>query len=142
MHQKVLALQAWRETGLDRHEDPKIQAFFKLVQASSGACWPDLVKECRNHLPDQKRLLAIPVWKTGDKLLRVNLLRFLDPAHKDELMFLLELVRHCDATKDGPELRAVVEKRHKQLLHEVERKTGLSNETQLLIRAYLPLAKN
>jgi hypothetical protein len=136
VHQKDVALRAWRAAGLDRSDDPQVVAFLKRVKAASGACWAELVAECRDRLPSQMRALVTPLWKSGDKLLRVNLIRAADPARRDELALLLDAAQSCDARGDEPELRALVEKRHKRLLDAVASKPGLSRQFELFVRAH------
>jgi len=141
MHQKDLALRAWRAAGLDRSDDPRVVAFLQRVQTAPGACWAELVEECRNRLRDQVRILFAPLWQSGDKLLRVNLIRAADPARNDEVELLLGAVRACDAMRDEPELRAAVEKRHEGLLAPAASKPGLSGEFELFVRAHLAADK-
>ncbi len=135
MHQKELAKQAWEQAGLYRSSDRKLRDFLRHVEELPGDCWPELVQEVRDKYPDYKERLAIPLWETGDKLLRLNLIRAANPALKDETDLLRKFVRRADPQEDMHELRAVVNKDHPQLLEHVARKKGIDpgfkNQVQL-----------
>src|SRR2546427_3788579 len=107
MHQKELVKQAWVEAGLYRGRDVKLAAFLEYFDRASMDCWPEVVKELREHYPELKERLVIPIWNTQDKLLRLNVIRAIDFERKDEADLLQKLVRRTDAATDTPELHAV-----------------------------------
>ena len=133
MHQKDLAIRTWKEHGLDHGSDERLQAFFKHVDSNQGDCWNELLKAARALSPSEKRLVVEPLWKTGDKLLRVNLIRAADPARQDELQMLIDAVQSCDVERDGAELRALMETEHPRVLSAVAAKPDLPRGFRLLL---------
>jgi hypothetical protein len=106
MHQRELALRAWRKAGLkDRGRD-----FLRRLETDEEACWDVYVTLARNEDPREMRQLALPLWNTEDKVLRTNLLRALDWERPQERKFMQELIRTCDGEADEPELLAASEK--------------------------------
>ena len=107
MHQRAAAKAAWTAAGLYRSHDPKLRDFLKRVETEPGDCWPALADRLRAHAPELLAQLVEPLWKSGDKLLRINVIRFLDPARKDEHDLLDKLARKLDARDDAAELAAI-----------------------------------
>ena len=138
MHQKDFVRQAWTEAVLYRSKDPKIGAFLKRFEETSVDCWPELVKELRERYPEYKEQLVVPIWNTGDKLLRLNVIRSFELDRNDEVALLQELVRRSDLQQDAVELQAVVCRDHEQLLNQVAKKRGLSSELKSLALDRLP----
>jgi hypothetical protein len=128
MHQKDLAKQAWEQAGLYRSTNPKLRAFLKHVDEMPEACWPELVQEVRQNYPDLKEKLVLPLWSTGDKLLRLNIIQMVSLDQADEVDLLRKLVRRAHVTEDLHELRAVVRKDHPELIDLVAHKRGLDPE--------------
>src|SRR5690242_528416 len=112
MHQKDAVRQAWINAGLYHSNDARVTEFLKLLDASSTNCWPELLEECRSRYPDLKDKLVQPIWATGDKLLRLNLIRQADLAHKDELTIMEKFVGAADPQHDVTELRAMALRNH------------------------------
>jgi hypothetical protein len=125
MHQKDLARQAWREAGLYRSRDEKVRAFLDGFDQSPSDCWADVVEAVRTDYPDLKAKLATPLWNTGDKLLRLNILRHTDPERPDELELLKKLTRKLDPVGDAPEIHTVARLDSPELLRRLARTRGL-----------------
>ncbi len=109
MHQKGLVKQAWQAAGLYDGKDPALAAFLNLLDATATDCWPQLIVECRKNFGGYKAKLADPIWKTGDKVLRLNLIRIADLSLPDEVAILQKYVAKCDPKLDALELRAFVQ---------------------------------
>jgi len=56
-------------------------------------CWSDLVQEVREHYPEYKEQLLVPIWDTGDKLLRLNVIRSLASDRDDEAKIFQRVVQ-------------------------------------------------
>lgn len=110
MHQKDLVRQTWESAGLYSSEDSKLQEFLKFFDNTPTACWPEVVEMVRNQYSEYLEKLVLPLWKSGDKLLRLNLIRAANLDHEKEKQILTELVGQCDLQQDKPELRAAIEK--------------------------------
>ena len=61
MHQKELAKQAWSEANLDCGKDEKLDAFLHYFESAPGDCWPQVVNELREHYPELKERLVMPL---------------------------------------------------------------------------------
>jgi hypothetical protein len=133
VHQKDLARQAWADAGLYRRTDPKLQAFLKHFEESSLECWPELVDEARTRYSEYVELLVMPLWNTGDKLLRLNLVRQADLKKTQEADLLAKLVQRARPTTEVHELRAIAESRDKKLLKLISRKRDLPPELASLV---------
>lgn len=125
MYQKDLVRQLWANAGLYASKDATLRAFLRHFDETSTDCWPELVEECRLRYSKYMQILADPLWASGDKLVRLNLLRFGDPARSDELRILSRFVGSCEPSKDLLELRAALHTRHRRIVREVARKKNL-----------------
>ena len=125
MHQKDLARQAWRDAGLYRSRDQKLRAFLEYFDESPPDCWADVVETVRSAYPDLKAKLATPLWNTGDKMLRLNILRHGDPERPDELELLKKLTTKLDPAGDAPEIHTIARSDSPELLRRLARKRGL-----------------
>lgn len=93
--------------GLYRSRDPKLRDFLKHVETEDQDCWTKLSKRLRASSPELLEQIVEPLWNTGDKLLRVNIVRHLDASRKDEHDLLTRLSRRLDPRIDAPELAAI-----------------------------------
>jgi hypothetical protein len=125
MHQKDLARQAWRDAGLYRSRDQKMRAFLEHFDDSPPDCWADVVETVRGDYPDLKAKLATPLWNTGDKVLRLNILRHADPTLPDELALLKKFTTKLDPDGDAPEIHTIARSDNPELLGRLARKRGL-----------------
>lgn len=107
MYQKEAAKAAWTAAGLYRSRDPNLRAFLKHIDTAAPDCWVKLAEKLRAEHPQLLEPIVAPLWNSGDKLLRVNIVRHLDPSRKDEHDLLDRLARKLDAKDDGPELVAI-----------------------------------
>ena len=115
MHQKDAVKQAWINAGLYRSRDARLQEFLKKLEDVPLNCWPEFIDDCRRNYADYKAKLVGPIWDSGDKLLRLNLIRAADTSLADELALLQKCIARCDPTQDQAELKAIVLKQDPQL---------------------------
>jgi hypothetical protein len=107
MHQRAAAKAAWQAAGL--YQDAKLTGFLDAFEGCQADCWPALAAQVRDRYARQKRKIAAALWDSGDKLLRLNLIRTLDPGVPDELNLMKRYLRSCDPAADGHEIRAFTE---------------------------------
>jgi hypothetical protein len=141
MHQRDLAIRTWKELGLGRGHGKRLQAFLKHADSATGDCWAELPKAARELTPSEKRLIVEALWKTGDKLLRVKLIRAADPSRPDELQMLIEAANACDIERDGAELRVLLETEHSRVHQAVAAKPNLPRGFRLLLLLRAPQSR-
>lgn len=108
MQDRDLVKQAWSETGLYVSDDPQLVGFLQHFEKATLGCWPDLVPEVREHYSEYKEQLLIPIWDTGDKLLRLNVIRALSPDRSDELEIFRRIARRPNTRGRDWELQALM----------------------------------
>ncbi len=128
MYQKDLAKRAWTDAGLYRSDDPKLLEFLSKLDTSPVDCWSDLVAEGRLRLPEYKAQLVEPLWASGDKLLRLNLLRWAEPDRPDELQVLQRWMEAADPVRDERELLGMARLDSAPLLEQLLAKPGISTD--------------
>jgi len=128
MYQKDLAKRAWTDAGLYRSDDPKLLEFLSKLDKSPLDCWSDLVAEGRLRFPEYKQQLVEPLWASGDKLLRLNLLRWAEPDRPDELQVLQRWMEAADPVGDARELLAMARLDNALLLDRLLAKPGISGD--------------
>jgi hypothetical protein len=121
MHQRAAAEAAWQAAGLYR--DARLRPFFDAFDQCQADCWPALAARVRDGYPRYKRRLAAPLWASGDKLLRLNLIRTLNPDLPDELNLMKTYLRGCDPATDVPEITAFIESGHPVIMAAARKKT-------------------
>jgi hypothetical protein len=132
MYQKDAVRQAWAAAGL-YGGDAKLRGFFEHVDASPIECWSDLAMLVRTRYPEYLEQLVLPIWNSGDKLLRLNLIRAAALDRPAELELLARLVPQLHGEQDEPELRAVVQRDHPQLLGLVAKIPDLPRDLRTLV---------
>jgi hypothetical protein len=135
MHQKDLARQAWQDAGLYRSRNKTLQAFLRRFEESESDCWDDLAEAVRTGYPELKTKLATPLWDTGDKLLRLNLLRLADPDQQDEVALLKRFTGKLDPVRDVPEIRTLARIDNPDVLGRLAKVRGLPAELGATIAA-------
>lgn len=110
MYQKEAAKAAWTAAGHYASRDPDMIAFLEQVDGALE-CWKTLGALIRTKYPQLLEAIVLPLWQTGDKLLRVNIMRHLDPARAEESALALKFARRLDAADDRPELAEVARSR-------------------------------
>jgi hypothetical protein len=138
MHQKDLARQAWQAAGFYRSPDAKLLRFLKHFDQSAADCWPDMVDECRARYPEYKERLVVPLWNTGDRLLRLNLIRVADFRFADELELALKYVQQSRPDAELPELRALIQKGHERVWRAIDRKRNLPPDLRTFLDLHRP----
>jgi hypothetical protein len=108
MHQKDLVKQAWERAGLYRSKDAKLRQFLAHFENVRTDCWPELAAEMRGRYPEYLDVLVQPLWDTGDKLVRVNLLRLARLDDKRERALVDKVIAASDPRTDAVELRTAV----------------------------------
>jgi hypothetical protein len=131
MHQKDLVKHAWEQAGLYKRNDARLREFLRLVDASPTACWTELAELARTRFPELVETLAMPLWNTKDKLLRVNLLRIARLDDPTERRLLDAAIRQTNAATDGVELRAVLQRADVPLAQLVANKKHLAPEMKV-----------
>ncbi|HET7187587.1 MAG TPA: hypothetical protein VFI52_05505 [Gemmatimonadaceae bacterium] len=128
MHQQELARRAWEKAGLYKSKNAKLRAFLAHFDATPAACWPDVANEVRTKYPELKAQLITPLWNSGDRLLRINLLRGADPSQPDELALLQKLAAGLRPERDPVELRVASYIESPEVLSRLTKVPGLSPE--------------
>jgi hypothetical protein len=125
MHQRTAIQEAWRKAGLYDSADPKLKTFLEMLD-DPRQCWPELVAASRGVYADIKAKLVGPILETGDKLMRLNLIRAADPNRADEVGLLSEFIKTSDPQRDEIELQEIARKSTPQLLSDLKQKPGLT----------------
>ena len=108
MQQKILVKQAWLDAGLYRSTDPKLAAFLKHVEEAVTDCWLELIREVREHYPECKEQIVTPIWDTGDKLLRLHVIRAADPESEEDVAIFQRLVQRPNRRGNDWEQQALM----------------------------------
>lgn len=125
MHQRDAARAAWSAAGLTKTRDEKLRRFLHAFDALPNDCWPQVVALVRKEFPEHLQQLALPLWNSGDKLLRVNLIRHADLSRKDEADLVGRWATSLDAERDGYELSSVIELGGAELLDKILKRKKL-----------------
>lgn len=132
MHQRDAARAAWAAAGLTKTRDAKLQRFMRDFDALPNDCWPQVLALVRKDYPEYLEQLAAPLWKSGDTLLRVNLVRHADLSRKDEAALVGRWAAGLDAQRHRYELAAVVEHGSAEHLDKVLKRKKLPDGLRLL----------
>jgi hypothetical protein len=125
MYQRERVKQAWEDAGLYRSRNRTVRAFLQHVDRQPEECWPELAERLRTDFPGIIQEIALPIWKTGDKLLRLNLIRMVDPERREEEELAVRVVKAMDPQTDEPELRAILHTASPPVLDQVARQKEL-----------------
>jgi hypothetical protein len=138
MHQRHLLERAFTEAagGLRRDLDRETRA--AVVDASPEQAWEAIVQWLRRTETKRHSALVTAIWESGDPLLRLNLIRHLDPTFPDELRWLTRLVNVSRAGEEARELYAIALKRHPALCAAVLRKKDLHASLRTAVEHCLP----
>lgn len=131
MHQRDTARAAWSAAGLTKSREAKLQRFMQAFDALPNDCWPQVVALIRKDYPEYIEQLAAPLWKSGDVLLRVNLIRHADLSRKDEAVLIDRWAAGLDAEHHRYELAAVVERGGAEQLDKVLKRRKLPDSLRL-----------
>jgi hypothetical protein len=137
VHQRSAALAAWQAAGIYNKPDLRLQRFFAAFDKSTSECWPALVALARARYGNYKATLASPLWNSGDKLLRLNLIRAADLNQPDELRLLLQFTATCKPATDAPEIRALIETGNAAILAAVANLQALPQNVFLAVNQSL-----
>lgn len=132
MHQRDLVKRVWEEAGLYRTRDSELRQFLEHLDESSEECWPELVERARALSSKHLATLVRPLWKSGDKLLRINLIRAADMERGEERELLRRYIRLVSPEQDEFELRAVLEKDSVEVVDQILRKRNLTPQLRTL----------
>lgn len=126
MHQRYLIRSAWASAGLDQSNDARLKTLIDSLAETTEDLWGDLSQRLRGLDDATKVALLLALWKTGDAVVRLNLVEVLDPKRPDELKLLNRFVREADAIADSVELYAIAQRGDAELLNRVIHKKGLA----------------
>ena len=125
MHIRDLVLRTWAERGLDARRNARLHAFLTDQTEHPDRSLEDTLTAIRTDYDDLFALLVPPLLETGDKLLRVTLIRNADVNNPKELRLLNALVRGADPAEDEPELLAIASLGHAGLANELRKRGPL-----------------
>lgn len=108
MQVRELVKQAWFEEDLYVSDDPQLGAFLRHFEKATLGCWPDLVPGVREHYPEYKEQLLVPIWDTGEKILRLNVIRALSPDRSDEVEIFRRIAQRPNVQGNPWELEALM----------------------------------
>jgi hypothetical protein len=137
MHQRDRIRKALEEAGVVRNADGKLKRLLAEVDQRPAMCWPEAAVEVRARYPEYKVKLAWILWNTGDKLLRLNMIRHSDPRVADEYENLVRVIEECDPVRDLVELQAIVALGDKRLVEIVAKKPGSPRALSDIVQATL-----
>jgi hypothetical protein len=106
MQQRSLVKQAW--TDADLYSNTQLQPFLAQFEAGAIGCWSELSQEVRDRYADYKEQMLTPIWDVGNKILRLNLIRALNPEREDEVAIFQHLIQRPDQHGDPWELEALL----------------------------------
>src|SRR5215213_7278987 len=102
MHIRDLVLRIWAEQGLNARRNARLHAFLTDQVEHPDRSLEDTLTSIRTDYNDLFALLVPPLLETGDKLLRVTLIRNADLNNPKELRLLNAFVRRADPGEDEP----------------------------------------
>jgi hypothetical protein len=105
---RSIVKQAWLEAGLYDSKDARLQSFLQHFEQTIHGCWPDLWPMVRESYPEHKEQLLTPIWDTGEKMLRLNVIRALSPDHSDEVEIFGRIAQRPDVQSNPWELEALM----------------------------------
>jgi hypothetical protein len=108
MSEREAVRQAWIEANLYTSHEPKLEMFLRHFDTNHIDCWTELMQMVHTHYPEYKERLFTPIWNTGDKLLRLNLIRLITPDHEDEVDIFQRIIQRPDLRGDPWELEALL----------------------------------
>lgn len=133
MYQRDLVRKAWADAGLYDTKDIKLQQFLKHVEETPLDCWPELVELVRTQYPEYLDRLVTPIWNTGDKLLRLNLIRNAEPSQPDERKMVQKLVRQLRPETDTVELQAIIREAPVEILAQLANKKSIPDQLKITL---------
>lgn len=132
MYQKDLVRSAWKAAGLYDENDSKLQQFLKQLDDPTR-CWAEMIAECRRSYASYKSKLIAPLIGTGDKLVRLSLIRAALPSADDEMTMLKDYIGKSDPVRDETELKAIALKNVAVLNRSLKTKANLTASVSALI---------
>lgn len=105
---RYIVKQAWSRAGLYDSKDPKLQRFLQHFERTIHGCWPDLWPLVQESYAEYKEQLLTPIWDTGEKLLRLNVIRVLAPDRDDEVEIFRRIARRPNLNGNPWELEALM----------------------------------
>jgi hypothetical protein len=138
MHQREVALKALKKAA-GKERNSRIAEFVRFLGQHYELCWSDYVDVIREQFPADREAMALAIWETGDKVLRTNLVRHLDPGQPAEVKILQRLIKSCRGLEDEAELLIALEKDDRRILAQMKKLKSISLETSAMIEARLRL---
>ena len=131
MLQRAMATHAWHQDGLDK--DKRLRGFFAYLDKHPDACWDELAKLVRETYAKYLDRLLLPVWNTGDAIVRANILHRLDPSRPDEAKLLDQFVADLDGL-DARQIGAAVETGRLEVMQGLAKRDDLTPALAELVR--------
>lgn len=138
MHQKDAIKEAWRAAGLYESRDAKLQEFLHRLDAAPFECWPEFVDEVRRNYPEYKRQVVEPIVNSGDKILRLSLIRNADFTKRDEAAIAARFVARADPVKDQAELKALLLHGSPEIVGSIRKLKNLPRDLKAMIEPPAP----
>lgn len=137
MYQKDLVRTAWKSAGLYDENDAKLQQFLAMLDDPTK-CWTEMTDAARSSFATYKSRLAQPIMDTGDKLVRLMLIRGAVDTHADEIALLEKYIVSSDPATDAIELKAIALKNVPKLNRALARKKNLPQDILSTVMANAP----
>lgn len=137
MHQKDAVRAAWAAAGLYDSKDGRLQQALAAFEEAPLECWPDLARRIRANFPECIEALVKPLWMSGDKLVRVNLIRHADLARPEERQLLEKAVRTL-SKGDLPEFSAVVNTATQPIVERLLKRKDLPEQLRAIAQRRKP----
>lgn len=134
MHQRAAARAAWKAAGLYDLPDARLRHFLQAFDDMPQDCWPRVFALARNTCPESLDELAMPLWKAGDTLLRVNLIRHADLLRDDEHALVARLASALHGERHPHELMAVADRGTAPMLDQMLRRRKLPANVRAVAR--------
>jgi hypothetical protein len=134
MYQKDYVRSVWKAAGLYDENDAKLQQFLKLLDEPT-LCWAEMVDTCRRSFASYKARLVQPILNSGDKLVRLTLIRAAVPSNEDEMALLEQHIAAADPVRDHLEFKAIALKNVPRLNEALKKNPKLTPELRATMAA-------
>lgn len=135
MNQREMVKQLWREAGLYDSKKSNLQAFLKHFDEHPEKCWDVYAELIRQDYEDIFNYITTPLQNSEDQLLRLNIIRRMDPKKRRELNQLKSMMSKSDLQKDELLMMAIANLEHKSLIKELNKRTDLTSKLRRTIES-------
>ncbi len=137
MYQKDFIRTAWKSAGLYDENDAKLQQFLRMLDDPTK-CWTEMTDAARSSFAVYKGRLFQPIMDTGDKLVRLMLIRSAVDTYPDEIALLENYIAASDPATDAIELKAIALKNVPKLNRALAKKKNLPPDILSTVLANTP----